>query len=95
MADDIKPVSIPEPLTATVITNDEPVSSRIPTTPGRQRGMSDKLAHHDTIDDVVQLLHQVAQKQRPSKTQDQLGRAACGHSDQSIFFHIYSLLSDF
>ncbi len=36
MADDIRPSTIPEPLTATLITNDEPVSSRIPAAPGRQ-----------------------------------------------------------
>jgi hypothetical protein len=52
MADDIKPVSIPEPLTATVITNDEPVSSRIPTTPGRQPDVS-KRRISDTAEKIT------------------------------------------
>lgn len=52
MADDIKPVTIPEPLTATVITNDEPVSSRIPTTPGRQPDVS-KRRISDTAEKIT------------------------------------------
>ena len=36
MADDTRPSIIPEPLTASLITNDEPVSSRIPAAPARQ-----------------------------------------------------------